>query len=160
MWYDKTGKDNEKRNPYWLCTWLWAEYEMQSFISTKADLKIDKVGPYDFWERHVMPTPENTTGGNLTLVNNLPDGMALSDIEVIVASDGPSKGVKAYQFPHTLLNGKEKEIGFFNNNLQYMITFKAGKAGEQARTYKYTRNPTLKLNNREKLEVYALNDFI
>lgn len=159
MWYDKTGKDNEKRNPYWLCTWLWAEYEMQSFISTKADLKIDKVGPYDFWERHVMPTPENTTGGNLTLVNNLPDGMALSDIEVIVASDGPSKGVKAYQFPHTLLNGKEKEIGFFNNNLQYMITFKAGKAGEQARTYKYTRNPTLKLNNREKLEVYALNDF-
>ena len=159
MWYDKTGKDNEKRNPYWLCTWLWAEYEMQSFISTKADLKIDKVGPYDFWERHVMPTPENTTGGNLTLVNNLPDDMAISNIEVTVVSEGPSKGVKAYQFPHTLLNGKEKAIGFFNNNLEYMVTFKAGKPGEQARTYKYTRNPTLKLNNREKLEVYALNDF-
>lgn len=159
MWYDKTGKDNEKRNPYWLCTWLWAEYEMQSFISTKADLKIDKVGPYDFWKRNVMPVPENTTGGNLTLVNNLPDDMAISNIEVTVVSEGPSKGVKAYQFPHTLLNGKEKAIGFFNNNLEYMVTFKAGKPGEQARTYKYTQNPTLKLNNREKLEVYALNDF-
>ena len=106
-----------------------------------------------------MPVPENSTGGNLTLVNNLPDNMALSNIEVTVVSEGPSKGVKAYQFPHTVLNGKEKAIGFFNNNLQYMITFKAGKAGEQARTYKNTQNPTLKLNNREKLEVYALNDF-
>lgn len=159
MWYDKTGKDNEKRNPYWLCTWLWAEYEMQSFISTKADLKIDKVGPYDFWERHVMPVPENATGGHLVLVNNLPDGMALSDIKVEVVSNGSSKGVVPYEFSHTLLNGKEKEIGFFNNNMEYMVTFKAGKVGEQARTYKYTQNPTLKLKNREKVEIYALNDF-
>lgn len=62
MWYDKTGKDNEDRDPLVLCTEMRSSYKMQSFITTAADLKTETV---DFLSlsRVVLPKMVNVTAG-------------------------------------------------------------------------------------------------
>lgn len=164
LWYDNSGKDNEDRAPYVLCCFMSAVYEMQSFISTEADNKIDT---WDIWQNVAgnptyitLPKMVNTTGGHIKIKNNLPDGMSLSNIVVTVASEGKDKGKIVKEFRNSVANGEEYEIGFFNNHYEYLVTFKAGKNASTARTYKYIANPTIKLGNLETVVLNADYDFL
>lgn len=165
LWYDQSGKDNQDRDPYVLCCFMSAMYEMQSFISTEADNKIDT---WDVWKSVAgdpqfcitLPKMVNTTGGHIKIKNNLPDGMSISNLTVTVASEGADKGKIVKEFRNSVANGEEYEIGFFDNHYEYMVTFKAGKNASTARSYKYIANPTIKLDNLEAVVLNADYDFL
>ena len=154
LWYDKSGKDNQDRDPYTMCTYLTATHEIQSFITTKADLdatEVKKEGKFTF----KLPKMTNTTAGSLKLKNDLPDGMTLSTVEVTDAATGEL----VTEFRNTIPNGGEETLGYLNSNLEYQVTFKGKKNGEEARTYKYTLHPTVILTHKQATTLYAASDF-
>ena len=63
------------------------------------------------------------------------------------------------EFPNTLPNGDELNIGCYTIHAKYMVTFKAKKNGEIAKVYKYTLNPSIVLNHMETTAIYAASDF-
>ena len=153
LWYDKTGKDNEDRTPYSLAMWMMGEYEHQSFISTGADL--DK----KTWSERKrfsvqLPKMVNVTAGPLKIKNDMPGGTTISNVKVIT-----SDGVEASEFENTVPNGGEQELGGYDTKYQYIVTFKARTTDGKVSTYKYTLNPSIKLNHKSTTTVYAASDF-
>lgn len=154
LWHDMSGKDNEDRQPYALCTWMKAKFDIQSFITTGADLQTSSI-ERDFRDSRWMPKVVNVTCGNIKLVNNLPDDLTIYDVEVSRADNG--KIVSLYE--PTIDNGKEQMLGSYNSNKQYMVTFKAKKGNGEPRIYKYNLHPTVKLVHKTTTTLYARSDF-
>lgn len=98
----------------------------------------------------------NVTAGHMVLKNDLPDGMSISNVEVYNADDN----TKVSEFENTIPNGSEQKLGTFNTNLKFTVIFKARKSGaDMPRIYKYTTNPSIKLNHKAKTTLYANGDF-
>ena len=154
LWYDKTGKDDEDREPYTLCAWLQGNYEIQSFITTKADLDATRFqGQSTF--RFQLPKMVNTKAGILKVKNDMADGMTISNVKVTNADTG-----EVYtEFPNTVPNGGEQSLGCYSTHNNYMVTFKAKKDGEDAKVYKYTLNPAVVVTHKETTTLYAASDF-
>ena len=153
MWYDKNGKDNEDREPYTLCTWLMGEYGIQSFVTTKADLN-ETVMTKSKRSIKKMPKIVNTTAGRLKIVNNMPDGITISNIKVIT-----TEGKEASEFEYTVPNGGEKILGAYDTHYQYIVTFVGRTTDGQTRNYKFTLNPSIKLDHKTMVTIYAASDF-
>jgi len=155
LWYDRSGKDNEDRAPYVLCTYMDVEYEMWSFISTAADNKRDtwKIYPTEY-KKITLPKMVNTTAGPLKIVNDLPDGMTISNIKVLTTDNQ-----EASEFENTVPNGGERVLGAYNTKYQYIVTFKGKTRAGKVSNYKYTLNPSIKVNHKETTVVYAASDF-
>lgn len=155
LWYDSSGKDNEDRAPYVLCTYMDVEYEMWSFISTAADNKQDtwKIYPTEY-KKITLPKMVNTTAGPLKIVNDLPDGMTISNIKVLTTDNQ-----EASEFENTVPNGGERVLGAYNTKYQYIVTFKGKTRAGKVSNYKYTLNPSIKVNHKETTVVYAASDF-
>lgn len=153
MWYDKNGKDNEDRTPYTLCTWMSGEYAHQSFITTKADL--DEIVMSES-KRFITKLPKmvNTTAGRLKIVNNMPDGMTISNIKVITTDNK-----LASEFEYTVPSGGEKILGAYDTHYQYTVTFVGRTTGGKTRNYKFTLNPSITLNHKSMVTIYAASDF-
>lgn len=153
MWYDKNGKDNEDREPYTLCTWMYGEYAHQSFITTKADL--NEIVMSDS-KRFITKLSKmvNTTAGRLKIVNNMPDGMTISNIKVITTDNR-----LASEFKYTVPNGGEKILGAYDTQFQYTVTFVGRATDGKTRNYKFTLNPSITLNHKSMVTVYAASDF-
>ena len=154
LWYDRSGKDNERKEPYAIDTWLKAKFQLQSFITTKADLKFDDM-ERGFKNSQLMPPVVNTTGGFIKLKNDLPNNLTISDVEVSRADNGK----KVAEFLNTIPNGGEEVLGFFNTGHDYMVTFKARKDNGKPIDYKYTLHPTIKLSPKQTTTVFANSDF-
>jgi len=154
LWYDKNGKDNQDRTPYDLCIWLRGDYQHQNFTSTGADL-IKKDWSWGQTFTIQLPKIVNVTAGHIALKNDLPDGMTLSNVKVARADTGE----EISEFENTIPNGGEQVLGFYNSNYKYMVTFKAKKNGEAARTYKYTLNPSIQVSHKATTTLYAASDF-
>ncbi|MBP3774413.1 MAG: hypothetical protein ILA34_03575 [Bacteroidaceae bacterium] len=154
LWYDKTGKDNEDRDPLVLGTALYSKYKMQSFITTRADLSTETVEFHKEF-RTQLPKMVNTTAGGLTIVNNLKDEAAISNVQVCSAETGEV----ITEFANTVPNGGEQALGHFSTLGAYTVKFKARVPGGQAKDYKYTLNPSIKLTHKATTKLYALNDF-
>lgn len=153
LWYDKTGKDNQDRTPWLLCTWLEGRYEIQSFITTEADLdKTQIVGADKFIIQ--LPKMVNATAGQLKIKNDLPDGMTLSNVKVYTTD-----GIEVNEFENTVPNGGEQVLGAFNTKYQYIVTFKGRTSNGKTSYYKYTLNPSIKLSHKAMTTVYANSDF-
>ena len=153
LWYDKTGKDNQDRTPWLLCTWLEGRYEIQSFITTEADLdKTNIVGADKFIIQ--LPKMVNATAGQLKIKNDLPDGMTLSNVKVYTTD-----GIEVNEFENTVPNGGEQVLGAFNTKYQYIVTFKGRTSDGKTSYYKYTLNPSIKLSHKAMTTVYANSDF-
>lgn len=153
LWYDKNGKDNEDREPYTLRTWMSGDYEIQSFISTDADListSIQEGCLLDF----KLPKMVNLPAGRLKIKNDLPDGMTLSNVKVITTD-----GDLVHEFENTVPNNGEEVLGAFNTNYQYIVTFKGRTHDGQTREYKYSLNPSIKLTHKAVTTIYANSDF-
>lgn len=153
LWYDKTGKDNQDRTPWVLCTWLEGRYEIQSFITTEADLDKTKIVGAD---KFIIQLPKmvNATAGQLKIKNDLPDGMTLSNVKVYTTD-----GTEVNEFENTVPNGGEQVLGAFNTNYQYIVTFKGRTRDGETSYYKYTLNPSIKLNHKALTTIYANSDF-
>lgn len=153
MWYDKNGKDNEDREPYTICTWLMGEYGIQSFVTTGADLEETVMtDSRRFITR--LPKMVNTTAGRLKIVNNMPDGITISNIKVITTD-----GNLASEFEYTVPNGGEQVLGAYDTHYQYIVTFVGRTTDGQTRNYKFTLNPSIKLHHKTVVTVYAASDF-
>ena len=153
LWYDKTGKDNQDRKPWSLCTWLKGEYQIQSFITTEADLKKTN---FSEDQRFVLQLPQmvNATAGQLKIKNDLPDGMTISNIKVYTTD-----GIEVNEFENTVPNDGEQVLGAFNTNYQYIVTFKGRTRDGETSYYKYTLNPSIKLTHKALTTIYANSDF-
>ena len=153
MWYDRTGKDNEDREPYTLCTWMSGEYAHQSFITTGADL--NEIVMSDS-KRFITKLPKmvNTTAGRLKIVNNMPDGMTISNIKVITTDNE-----QASEFEYTVPNGGEQILGAYDTHYKYTVTFVGRTTGGKTRNYKFTLNPSITLNHKSMVTIYAASDF-
>lgn len=153
LWYDKTGKDNQDRTPWVLCTWLEGRYEIQSFITTEADLDKTKIVGAD---KFIIQLPKmvNATAGQLKIKNDLPDGMTLSNVKVYTTD-----GTEVNEFENTVPNGGEQVLGAFNTNYQYIVTFKGRTRDGETSYYKYTLNPSIKLTHKAMTTIYANSDF-
>ena len=157
LWYDKSGKDNQDRTPYDLCVYMKATYGHQNWTSTEADL-YKKSWQWNSHEELIIPLEKvvNVTAGHLMLKNDLPEGMNISNVKVLNADDN----TEVSEFENTIPNGGELLLGTYNSNLRYLVTFKARKSGaDTPRTYKYTTNPSIKLNHKAKTTLYANGDF-
>ena len=154
LWYDKTGKDNETKDPYALCTWMRGDLAVQSFITTYADHQTSNI-VRDFRDSRLMPSVINTTGGYIKLKNDLPNDSTISNVVVSRADNGK----KITEFENTIPNGGEQVLGFFNSNHEYMVTFKGKSGSGEQRNYKYTLNPTIKVSHKQTTTVYAKSDF-
>ncbi|MBO6144154.1 MAG: hypothetical protein J6O54_02690 [Prevotella sp.] len=157
LWYDKSGKDNQDRTPYDLCVYMKATYGHQNWTSTEADL-YKKSWQWNSHEELIIPLEKvvNVTAGHLVLKNDLPEGMNISNVKVLNADDN----TEVSEFENTIPNGGELLLGTYNSNLRYLVTFKARKSGaDTPRTYKYTTNPSIKLNHKAKTTLYANGDF-
>ena len=153
LWYDKTGKDNQDRTPWLLCTWLEGRYEIQSFITTEADLdKTNIVGADKFIIQ--LPKMVNASAGQLKIKNDLSDGMTLSNVKVYTTD-----GIEVNEFENTVPNGGEQVLGAFNTKYQYIVTFKGRTSDGKTSYYKYTLNPSIKLSHKAMTTVYANSDF-
>jgi len=154
LWYDKSGKDNQDRNPYDLCIWLRGDYQHQNFTTTQADLKTKN---WSWSQTYVISLPKivNVTAGCVVLKNDLADGMTLSNVKIIRADN--NKVVS--EFLNTVPNGEEQNMGYYNSNYKYMVTFMAKKNGGQAKTYKYTLNPSVVITHKATTKLYAASDF-
>lgn len=154
LWYDKSGKDNQDRNPYDLCVWLRGDYQHQNFTSTGADLKKKD---WSWSQTYVISLPKivNVTAGCIVLKNDLADGMTLSNVKIIRADNNEVVG----EFLNTVPNGEEQNMGYYNSNHKYMVTFMAKKNGGQAKTYKYTLNPSVVITHKATTKLYAASDF-
>jgi len=153
LWYDKSGKDNQDRTPWLLCTWLAGYYEIQSFITTEADL--DKTSISDGGTFVIqLPKMVNTTAGQLKIKNDMPNGMTISNIKVSI-----SDGTEVNEFENTVPNGGEQVLGAFNTKYQYIVTFKGRTSDGKTSYYKYTLNPSIKLTHKAMTTVYANSDF-
>lgn len=153
LWYDKTGKDNQDRTPWVLCTWLEGRYEIQSFITTGADhIKTN----FSEGDKFILQLPKmvNATAGQLKIKNNLPDGMTLSNVKVYTTD-----GTEVSEFENTVPNGGEQVLGTFNTKYQYIVTFKGRTRNGETSNYKYTLNPSIKLTHKALTTVYAYSDF-
>ncbi len=155
LWYDSSGKDNDNRAPYVLCTYMDVEYEMWSFISTSADNKQDiwKIIPTEI-KRITLPKMVNTTAGPLKIVNDLPNGMTISNIKVITTNNQV-----ASEFENTVPNGGERVLGAYNTKYKYIVTFKGKTRDGKVNNYKYSLNPSIKVNHKETTVIYAGSDF-
>lgn len=153
LWYDKTGKDNQDRTPWLLCTWLEGRYEIQSFITTEADLDKTKIVGAD---KFIIQLPKmvNATAGQLKIKNDLSDGMTLSNVKVYTTD-----GIEVNEFENTVPNGGEQVLGAFNTKYQYIVTFKGRTSDGKTSYYKYTLNPSIKLSHKAMTTVYANSDF-
>ena len=154
LWYDSEGKDNERKEPYALDTWLKAKLDIQSFISTYADHATTTI-EREYRKSQWMPPVVNVTGGAIKLKNDLHNDSTIFDVVVSRADNGK----KGAEFRYTIPNGGEKVLGFFNSNNQYMVTFKARKNNEEPRNYKYTLHPSLNVSHKDTTTVYANSDF-
>ena len=155
LWYDMSAKDNESRTPYDLCLLLKGTYGFQSFISTKADLDTKS---WSYEKKFTIPLPNvvNRTAGHLVLKNDLPDGLSISGVQVLNAADGELVSV----FENTIPNGGEQKLGTYDSDLQYLVTFKARKSGNDTPlTYKYVLNPAIKVTHKNTTTLYANSDF-
>lgn len=154
MWYDRNGKDNQSKKPYAIDTWLKAKLAVQSWWATYSDLETSTFEREDKDSRW-MPTVVNVTGGAIKLKNDLRNDSTISDVVVSRADNGK----KVTEYRHTITNGGERVLGFFNSNHEYMMTFKARKKNGNPRNYKYTLQPTLTVNHKDTTTVYANSDF-
>lgn len=153
LWYDKTGKDNQDRTPWVLCTWLEGRYEIQSWLSSEADL--DKTN-FASGDKFILQLPKmvNATAGQLKIKNDLPDGMTISNVKVYTTD-----GTEVNEFENTVPNGGEQVLGAFNTKYQYIVTFKRRTSDGKTSYYKYTLNPSIKLSHKAMTTVYANSDF-
>ena len=153
MWYDKSGKDNDDRAPYVLGTCLSATYGAQSFITTYADHKEDT---WSFSEKRYIYLPKmvNVTAGKLTIKNNMSNGATISNIKVFT-----SEGTQVSEYPNTVPNGGEQELGAYDTRHTYTVKFKARTTDGKEHLYAYTLNPSISLNHKSPTSVYAASDF-
>ncbi len=155
LWYDPTGKDNEDKEPYTLHTTLRSDYEMQSFITTGADLKSD------YWSAMTMhkiqlPKMVNSTVGGIELNNDLSDGTYITHMQV---KDADSDTVYA-TFDNSISKGMKQALGFFPTTKKYIVTFDAKKSGEQTfRHYSYALNKNVPLVKTSTVTLNAGFDF-
>lgn len=154
MWYDKTGKDNQDREPLWVITYMGGTYQMQSFVTTSADLQTTTASRAVAKSTR-LPKMVNATAGELIISNNLKNKISIYDIEVIDAKTG--KTVKIEK--NTLLSGKKISLGHFKTQKRYQVRFKGAQPGKKAKTYTYTRHSDIQLENMKKTTLYALDDF-
>ena len=154
LWYDNTGKDNESKKPYALCTWMRADFGIQSFKTTYADHETSSIVK-DYRDSRLMPSVVNTTGGYIKLKNDLRNDSTISNVVVSRADNGK----KITEFENTIPNGGEQVLGFFNSNHEYMVTFKGKSSSGGQRNYKYTLNPSVKVSHKQTTTVYANSDF-
>lgn len=154
LWYDKNGKDNVDRAPYYICTQFQANYAMQSFISTKADLQEKTISTNQSF-LSALPKMVNATSGGLKLVNNLQNQAAISNVQVCDAQTGE----KYSEFKNTIPNGGEQLLGHFKTGGSYTVKFQARVPGGTVQQYFYTTNPSIEVENKSTTTLYALNDF-
>lgn len=154
LWYDKNGKDDQDKAPYYLCSYVKADYEMQSFITTKADLKTDNTS---FEQKKVIALPKmiNAKAGFLTLKNDLKDEMSIYNVEVRNALTGEV----VYKFNNTIPNGGDQDLGAFKSAYKYTVSFLAKKPGGESVKYTYSLNPNIEVVHKSKTTLYALSDF-
>ena len=96
----------------------------------------------------------NTTAGPLKIVNDMPDGITISNIKVLTTDNQ-----EASEFENTVPNGGERVLGAYNTMYQYIVTFKGKTRDGKVSNYKYTLNPSIKVNHKETTVVYAASDF-
>lgn len=154
LWYDKTGKDNEDKKPYTLCTWLSARYGIQSFVTTHADWK-EATFVFSKSFRTTLPKITNVTSGKLVLKNNLKNEATVSNIQVCDADDESILS----EYKNTVPNGGEQVLGFYKAPETYLVKFLAREPGKKAKKYVYSTNPRIELESKETINLYALDDF-
>ena len=97
---------------------------------------------------------KNVTAGKLTIKNNMPNGATISNIKVIT-----SEGTQVSEYPNTVPNGGEQELGAYDTRHTYTVKFKARTTDGKEHLYAYTLNPSISLNHKSPTTVYAASDF-
>ena len=90
----------------------------------------------------------------LKIVNNMTDGTTISNIKVITTDNR-----LASEFEYTVPNGGEKILGAYDTQFQYTVTFVGRATDGKTRNYKFTLNPSITLNHKSMVTLYAASDF-
>lgn len=154
LWYQPGIRDESYVGPLLIGVVTTAEYEAQTFWTTKADLKSVYCRPMNV-DYFNIPRPNNLRAGELVIKNDLKDDMTIYDIKLFKAGWTP---VGTYE--QTIPNGDEMSLGWYpSTNQKYVLTFMAKKPGEDPVKYTYTLNDGVKLQHKSTIKVYALSDF-
>ncbi len=155
MWYDPNAKDESDTKPLLIKVTTNPQYEMQTFWTTKADLKSVYYN-HSKTEFFKIPRPNNKHAGELVIKNDLKDDAYISDIRVY--RKGTNIMVGSYLM--TVPNGEEQSLGhYLSDNQAYTITFKATFGDGSTVYYGYSLNDGIKVTHNTTTKLYARNDF-
>ncbi len=155
MWYDPNAKDESDTKPLLIKVTTNPQYEMQTFWTTKADLKSVYYN-HSKTEFFKIPRPNNKHAGELVIKNDLKDDAYISDIRVY--RKGTNIMVGSYYM--TVPNGEEQSLGhYLSDNQAYTITFKATFGDGSTVYYGYSLNDGIKVTHNTTTKLYARNDF-
>ena len=155
MWYDPNAKDESETKPLLIKVTTNPQYEMQTFWTTKADLKSVYYN-HSKTEFFKIPRPNNKHAGELVIKNDLKNGAYITDVRVY--SKGTNTVVGKYDM--SIPNGEEQSLGhYLSNNQTYIVKFKAMYADGSVEYYTYTLNDGIKVKHNSTTKLYAGNDF-
>ena len=155
MWYDPNAKDESDTKPLLIKVTTNPQYEMQTFWTTKADLKSVYYN-HSKTEFFKIPRPNNKHAGELVIKNDLKDDAYISDIRVYRKGTNIMVGNYSMSVP----NGEEQTLGhYLSNNQAYIVTFKATFGDGSTAYYTYSLNDGIKVTHNTTTKLYARNDF-
>ena len=155
MWYDPTAKDESETKPLLIKVTTNPQYEMQTFWTTKADLKSVYYN-HSKTEYFKIPRPNNKHAGELVIKNDLKDNAYIYDIRVY--RKGTNNMVGNYDM--SVPNGEEQSLGhYLSDNQAYTVMFKATFDDGSSASYTYTLNDGVKVKHNSTTKLYARNDF-
>ena len=155
MWYDPNAKDESDTKPLLIKVTTNPQYEMQTFWTTKADLK-SLYYNHSKTEYFKIPRPNNKHAGELVIKNDLKDDAYISDIRVY--RKGTNTLVGSYYM--SVPNGEEQSLGhYLSDNQAYTVTFKAHFNDGSVGYYTYSLNDGVKVKHNSTTKLYARNDF-
>ena len=155
MWYDPNAKDESDTKPLLIKVTTNPQYEMQTFWTTKADLKSVYYN-HSKTEFFKIPRPNNKHAGELVIKNDLKDDAYISDIRVYRKGTNIMVGNYSMSVP----NGEEQSLGhYLSDNQAYTVTFKATFGDGSTAYYTYSLNDGIKVTHNTTTKLYARNDF-
>jgi hypothetical protein len=155
MWYDPNAKDESDTKPLLIKVTTNPQYEMQTFWTTKADLKSVYYN-HSKTEFFKIPRPNNKHAGELVIKNDLKDDAYISDIRVYRKGTNILVGNYSMSVP----NGEEQSLGhYLSDNQAYTVTFKATFGDGSTAYYGYSLNDGIKVTHNTTTKLYARNDF-
>lgn len=155
MWFDPNAKDESETKPLLIKVTTNPQYEMQTFWTTKADLK-SVYYSHAKTEYFKIPRPNNKHAGELVIKNDLKNDAYISDIRVYRKGTNIMVG----NFSSTVPNGEEQTLGhYLSDNQTYTVTFKVHNENGTVGLYKYTLDDGVKVKHNSTTKLYARNDF-